>query len=130
MASLTAATAVDCVDRRGSARALSSSGSQPVEPQRVLRVALRARRLLVHFHEHAVDAGGDAGRGHRLDELRLAGGDAVAGAGQLQAVRHVVDDRIAERAQHRERAHVDDQVVVAEAEAALGDDDAAGCRPP
>ena len=41
-------------------------------------------------------------------------GDAVAGAGQLQAVRDVEDDRVAERAQHREGAHVDDQVVVAE----------------
>ena len=76
------------------------------------------------FHEHAVDAGGDAGRGHRLDELRLARRDAVARARQLQAVRDVVDDGIAERAHDRKRAHVDDEVVVAEAEAALGDDDA------
>ena len=53
---------------------------EQVEPQRVLRVALRLRRVLVDFHEHAVDAGGDAGRGQRLDELRLAGRDAVAGA--------------------------------------------------
>src|ERR1041385_3782975 len=30
---------------------------QHVEAQRVLRVALRARRLLVHFEEHAVHAG-------------------------------------------------------------------------
>ena len=36
-------------------------------------------------------------------------------AGQLQAVRDVVDDRVAERAQDREGAHVDDEVVVAEA---------------
>ena len=58
----------------------------------------------------------------RLDELRLAGRHAVAAARQLQAVRHVVDDRVAERAQDREGAHVDDEVVVAEAEPALGDD--------
>ena len=51
-------------------------------------------------------------------------------ARQLQAVRHVVHDRIAERPQDRERAHVDDEVVVAEAEPALGHDDArvAGAR--
>ena len=54
--------------------------------------------------------------GHRLDELRLPGRDAVAGARQLQAVRHVVDDGVAERAQDRKRAHVDDEVVVAERE--------------
>ena len=53
----------------------------------------------------------------------LSGGDAVAGAGQLQAVRDVVDHRVAERPQHRKGAHVHDQVVVAEARAALGDDD-------
>ena len=51
-------------------------------------------------------------------------GDAVAAAGQLQAVRHVVDDRVPERSQDRKGAHVDDEVVVAEAEPALGDDDA------
>ena len=82
------------------------------------------------FHEHAVHAGADAGAGHRLDELRLAGRDAVAGARELQAVRDVVDDGVAERPQDRKRAHVDDQVVVAEAEAALGDDHVACCRPP
>ena len=53
---------------------------------------------------------------------REAGGDAVARAGQLQAVRDVEDHRVAELAQHRKRAHVHDQVVVAEADAALGDE--------
>src|SRR5262245_31244344 len=43
---------------------------QPVEPERVLRIALRARRLLMHLEEDAVDAGRHAGRGERLDELR------------------------------------------------------------
>ena len=41
-------------------------------------------------------------------------------AGQLQAVGDVEHDRVAELAQHRERPHVHDQVVVAEADAALG----------
>ena len=66
------------------------------------------------FHEDAVHAGGDARRRQRLDELRLARGHAVAGARQLQAVRDVVDDRIAERPQDRKRPHVDDEIVVAE----------------
>ena len=39
---------------------LAEQRLEQIEPQRVLRVALRARRLLVHFEEHAVDAGGDA----------------------------------------------------------------------
>src|SRR5438093_8421407 len=48
-----------------------------VEAQRVLRVALRARRLLVDFDEHTVDAGRDAGGRERLDVFRLPRGDAV-----------------------------------------------------
>ena len=97
---------------------------EEVELERVLRVALRLFRPLVHLHEHAVDAGSDAGAGHRLDELGLAGGDAVAGARQLQAVGHVVDHGISEAAQHRQRPHVHDEVVVAERGAALGQDHA------
>jgi len=110
------------------AEELLEQGRQQVELQRVLRVALRPRRILVDLHEHAVDAGADARARHRLDELRLAGGDAVAAARQLQAVGDVVDHRIPEPAQDRERAHVDHQVVVAEAEAALGDDHAGVAR--
>ena len=53
---------------------------EPVEPQRVGGVALRLRGIVVHFHEHGVDARGHAGRRQRLDVLREAGGDAVARA--------------------------------------------------
>ena len=102
----------------------ASSGASWASGERVLRVALGLRRILVHFEEHAVDAGADAGAGERLDVLSQAGGDAVAAAGQLQAVRDVEDDRRAQPAHHRKRAHVDDEVVVAEREAALGDEDA------
>ena len=87
-----------------------------------------ARRVVVDLEEHAVDARRHAGRRQRVDELRLAGRDAVAGARQLQAVRHVEDDRVAEAAHDRERAHVDHEVVVAERGAALGEDDALRCR--
>ena len=78
-----------------------------------------ARGLL---HEHAVDAGSDAGPGQWLDELGLTGGHAVPGARQLQAVGHVVDHGMAEAAQHRQRAHVHDEVVVAERGSTLGQD--------
>ena len=74
------------------------------------------------FHEHGVDARGNAGRCERLDVLRESRGDAVAGAGQLQAVRHVEHHRVTELAQHGQRAHVDDEIVVPEADAALGDE--------
>ena len=107
-----------------------SSGSSRSSRSAFCASLFAARWILVDLHEHAVHAGRDAGRRHRLDVLGLAGGDAVPAAGQLQAVGDVVDDGIAERAQHREGAHVDDEVVVAEAEAALGDDDVASCRLP
>src|SRR5579884_652523 len=60
--------AADRVDRR---QAPQQRG-EPIESQRVLRVALRARRFLVHLEEHAVDACRHAGRRQWLDELRLA----------------------------------------------------------
>src|SRR5690242_7004065 len=65
---------------------------EAIEPQGILRVAPGARRVLVHFEEHAVDTGGDARRRQRLDVLGEAGCHAVAGARQLQAVRHVEYD--------------------------------------
>ena len=77
-----------------------SSGSSSDQTQRILGIAFGAFGLLVHFHEYTVDSGRDAGRGHRLDELCLPRGDAVPGARQLQAVRHVVDDRAAEPAEN------------------------------
>ena len=101
----------------------AEQGLEQVEPQGVLGVALGDFRTVVDLHEDAVDSGGNSRRRHRLDVFGLSGSDAVAGAGQLQAVRDVVDHRVAERAQHRKGAHVHDQVVVAEARAALGDDD-------
>ena len=59
--------------RRGvDALQLADQRLEPVEAQRVGGVALGARRLLVDFHEHRVDAGGDAGGGQRLDVLAPA----------------------------------------------------------
>ena len=106
------------------ANELVEQSGKPVECERVLPVALGLRRVLVHFHEHAVDACRHARRRHRIDEFRLAARHTVAGSRQLQAVRHVVDDRMAQRPQDREGPHVDDEVVVAESEPALGDDHA------
>src|SRR5439155_14593990 len=56
---------------------------QPIQRQRVLRVASGPRRLVVHFEKDRIDAGGDAGAGESLDVLGLAGADAVAAAGEL-----------------------------------------------
>src|SRR5438067_1228950 len=97
---------------------------EAIEAQRVLRIAFGCQRVLVHFEKDAVDAGRHARRCERLDVLREAGRDPVAGARQLQAVRDVEHHRNASLAHHRKRAHVDDEIVIAEAGAALGDDNA------
>ena len=98
----------------------SSAGSRS-RRKRVLGVRLRAWRVLVDFHEHAVDARGHAGAGHRLDVGGLPGRPAVAGPRQLQAMGDVVDHRRLERAQLGQRTHVHHEVVVAERRAALGE---------
>src|SRR4249920_2869070 len=93
-----------------------------VEAERVLRIAPGQPGFGVDFEKHAVHAGADSGRRQRLDVLRLARGDAVATARQLQAVSDVEDDGNAHLSDHRKRTHVDDQVVVPEAGAPLGDE--------
>ena len=59
----------------------------------------------------------------RFDVLRQPGGHAIARARKLQAVSHVEDDGVTQLAKHRQRAHIDDQIVVPEADAALRDED-------
>src|SRR4051794_11268694 len=109
----------DAVDRR---QALEK-WLEAIESQRVLRVALRARWIVVHLEKHPVDARGDARGCEWLDEVGVTGRDAVAAAGPLEAMRHVEDDRHAAGTHDREAAHVDDQRVIAEARSALGHDD-------
>src|SRR5687768_3266661 len=100
-------------------------GLESIEPQGVGRIALGAGGLFMNFHEHAVHAGADPGLRHRLDVFGEAGGHPVARAGQLQAVRDVEHHGVAKRAQHRERARIDHEIVVAERYSALGDEDVA-----
>ena len=79
--------------------------------------------IVVDFEEDAVDAGGDGGAGEQGDEFWLSAGDSVGGGGGLDGVGSVEDDG-GEGAHDGERAHVDDEVVVAEGGSALGEEDA------
>ena len=101
---------------------------EAIQRDRVLRVAHRPRRFLVHLEKHAVHPCAHARRRERLDVLAESRGHAVAAAGQLEAVRHVEDHRPPQLAHHRKRAHVDHEVVVAEREAALRDEHARVAR--
>src|ERR1043165_407166 len=89
------------------------------ERQSVRPVGEGALRRFVDFHEDGVHAAGDSRARERFDVLRLPARCTPQSARQLQAVRHVEDYGDAETAHDRKRAHVNDEVVVAEAEAAL-----------
>ncbi len=74
------------------------------------------------LHEEAVDAGGDGGAAEQGNELGLSAGLGAL-AGDLHGVGGVEDDgRVV--AHDGQRAHIDDEVVVAEAGSALGEGDA------
>jgi len=77
----------------------------------------------VHFDENSVGASGDRSACQGLDELRLAADGRARRARKLYAVRRVEHHRPSERAHDQESAHIDDQIVVAEARPALGQDD-------
>src|SRR5688572_1876341 len=94
----------------------------PVEAQCVGRIAPGAAGLLVHFQKDPVDTRCDAGLSHRLDVLGKARGHAVSGARELEAMCHVKNHRVTKRSQHRKRAWIDDQIVVAERDAPFGHD--------
>jgi hypothetical protein len=77
----------------------------------------------VDFHEEAVHAGGDGGAGEDGCEFAVAAGGSAESAGALDRVGGVENDWQTLLADPVERAHVGDEVVVAEGGAALGDEE-------
>ena len=92
------------------------------EVEGVGAVGFGVGRIVMDFDEESIDAGGDGGAGEQRDELGLAAADSVGGGRLLHGVRGVKDDG-RELAHDGERAEVDDEVVVAEGRAALGEED-------
>src|SRR5437764_4885388 len=78
--------------------------------------------MVVYFHRRTVDAGSDAWPGQIGYVFRLAARTLPLAAGQLQAVRHIEDNRHAEAFHDREGTEIDDKIVVAEGSAPLGQD--------
>lgn len=78
----------------------------------------------VDFAEEAVDAVGGGGAGEGDDVVAVAAGFSAEG-GDLDGVGGVEDDGVAELAEEGEAAEVDDEVVVAEGGAALGEPEVA-----
>ena len=90
-------------------------------------VGLRFLGIVVDLHEYAVHAGGDGSAGEKWDEFGLPAADGVVAfggsGGELDRM-GCIENHWRELAHDGQRAHIDDQVVVAEAGAALGDEDA------
>ena len=78
----------------------------------------------MHLEEKAVDTCTDRRTHEVLNKLALPSRARPRAARQLHAVRPVKDDRVAETAHNGERAHIHDEVVVAERLAALREEDA------
>ena len=78
--------------------------------------------LFVDLEEQGVDPARRPRRGERLDVLGPARGHPVAGPGALQAVGDVEHHGDAQGPELGERPEVNDQVVIAEADPALGDE--------
>lgn len=91
--------------------------------QHIRAVAERFGRVVMNFHENAVDAGTGSSTGQITNELALTGRFGTGTARQLNAVGRIKDDRIAEAAHNREGTHVDDQVMIAQADASFGEHD-------
>src|ERR1041384_4029948 len=75
----------------------------------------------MNFHEYAVDSTRNSRTRKVFDELRITAARRTQPARPLKAVGHVVNHRITEASHDRHSAEINDQVVVAEARAALGD---------
>ena len=113
------------------ARTCSSTPSSCVQRQHVRPVARRAGPGRSWTSTNSASMPTAAAARARCGTYSRWPPEAVAEpAGQLHAVRGVEDDRVAERAHLRQRAEVDDEVVVAEGRAALGEQDPAPRRPP
>ena len=79
--------------------------------------------IVVGFKKETVDTGRDSGAGERLDEFRLSAAGMALSTRELHGVSDIVDDGIAEFGEDGKGAHVDDEVIVAEACATFGEDD-------
>ena len=102
---------------------LFQEGFELVEVEGVGAVGPGVGGVVVDFEEDAVDAGGDGRAREDGDEFRLTAGDSVGGGGCLDGM-SAVEDYGRERAHDGQRAHIDDEIVIAETGTALGERDA------
>src|SRR5215472_773260 len=96
---------------------------QALQVESVGAIGFGLGRVVVDFHEHTIYARGHSGTGKQGDELRLAAGDGLAAGpdrGQLHRVSRI-EYHWGEFAHDGQRAHIHDEVVIAEGTAAFGE---------
>ncbi len=98
-------------------------GLEELEVEGVGAVGFGVGRIVMDFDEEAVDASCNSGAREQRNVLWLAPADAV-GRGRLLHGVGGIENNGREPVHDGERAKVDDQVVVAESRAALGEEDA------
>src|SRR5579862_9286290 len=89
----------------------------------VCAIGFGVRRVVVYFEKKPIDSGCDSGSSQQRNILRLAAAHAIGRRRLLHRMRSIKDDG-SHLAHYRERAEIDDERVVAEAGAALGEKDA------
>src|SRR4051812_9801665 len=95
----------------------------------VWTVAQRFLWVWVRFNKHAIRSGRDRTTGENRGEFALSAGLIATTSWQLDGMRGVENDRDSESGHDRNRAHVRDQVIVAEGGAAFRDEQPfAACR--
>src|SRR5262249_17048376 len=102
---------------------LLEQSRQPVEFQAIGAIRKRGVRIVVDFHKHAIHSTGDACPCHIVYELGVASARRTHPAWPLEAMGHIVDQRIAERSHDWKPTEVDDEVVITKRRSALGDYD-------
>ena len=74
----------------------------------------------MHFHENRVDSDRCSGARQRRDKFALTSGTFATGTGKLHRVGRIEHHWVTELAHYNQRAHIADQIVVAERETSLG----------
>lgn len=75
----------------------------------------------MRFEEKPGCAGGDGGAGERGNKFALSAGTSQESSGKLNAVRCIHNRRTIQAVHNRERAHIDDKILVSESRSPVGE---------
>lgn len=110
----------ECVDRLPNPRQPFEKTFQSIQRQHIRPVAFRNGRVRMRFDKKTVDAGRDRCARNGFDHFGLPAGHAARLVGLLQRMGNVHNHGITEVLHRRDAAHIDDQVVITEGRAPVG----------